>query len=254
LNQHSGTSGEIRLKWPLLGGATFAQQKFELTPEDRTQHFNFEIKPTSGQTIVQPLQIDVFDQGRCIHSQQLQFIKPLAWAFLGPFPDPEEKGLYLSLEPDKRIADLPQRPEISGGEWKIVEDGSCYDDFGVVDFNKVYGRTNEHWSEYATRDPAVVYAVTCVSTLPNHHLMMAFAGDDLLRAFINGKPLLQQNANAPLETTRMVLGVGVDFGRNYFVFKVPQTTLYWQLLFEPDNSCPYAQPYSAFPCPVSQWH
>ncbi|GAG52359.1 unnamed protein product [marine sediment metagenome] len=57
----------------------------------------------------------------------------------------------------------------------------------------------------------------------------------------------------PTSGARQVIGTPLDEGPNRFVFKVPQTGYYWQILFEPDTVFPYSHPEAFRPLPMKAW-
>jgi hypothetical protein len=237
-------------------GALFSRpvHEFRLTPERRTRLTEIEIVRLPPGGYLRPVKVEVYADGARVHSRVVNLVNPLAWAFLGPFPDPERRGLDLALPPDEMAGELHLLPEVPGFEWITVTDGSCYDEFGVVDLNRVFGLDNVPWAEKGKGcDPMVAYAVTCLPTSGARHACFAYAGDDCVRVWINGSVALSQDGNAPLETTRQVIGTRLESGLNRFVFKVPQTGYYWQILFEPDTTFPYSHPETFRPLPIRAW-
>jgi len=229
-------------------------QQLQLTPQTRSQIVSWDLNLTSGRSYLAPVVVDVFANETMIHSQRIDFIRPLMWAFLGPFPDPLQKGLDLELEPDANPAAVLTRPDFGAMKWKTVEDGSCYDDFGLVDLNRVYGLPTERYKETGgTAQPAVAYALTYVHLFGDHHFCTAFGGDDCVRVWHNSRPLLRVDSNVPLETSRQVVAVNALHGMNAFLFKVPQTEYAWQILFEPDGSFPYSHAEHFTRVPVDLW-
>jgi hypothetical protein len=251
LNGAGPVSGEIEVR--SARGQYADMRRFRLEADRRAEILTWDLPLSPHYGYFVPVEVRVLTTQGCVHAQSLSFIRPLAWAFLGPFPDPGRQGLNLALPPDDRLAELHRRPAFPGRGWTVVEDGSCYDEFGVVDLNKVFGLPNLRWDEQTPANPMVAYAVTVVRTAPSHHMPLAFAGDDCVQVWLNGRLLLRQEGNAPLETGRMVVGVETPPGFSRFVFKVPQTRFYWQLLFEPDPSRPYSHPDFLQPVPVAAW-
>jgi hypothetical protein len=241
------------------GAATSGQRRrggleLHLTRGQRTQFTEVKIERFFRGGYFLPVEVEVYAADVRVHSRTVNFVRPLDWAFLGPFPDPERKRLDLDLPPDAMTATLHLLPDIPGREWIRITDGSCYDEFGVVDLNRVYGLKNVPWREHGSGcDPKVAYAVTCLPSLGSRHACFAYAGDDCLRMWLNGRVALSQDGDAPLETTRQVIGTKLAEGLNVFVFKVPQTGYYWQLLFEPDTTFPYSHPETFRPLPMSAW-
>jgi len=253
LNGPAATSGTVKLRSDR--GRISRALPFTLTPEKRTLILvePLAFKPHNAYLI--PLAVEVDIDGQVVHSQRLDFIKPLAWTFLGPFPDPERKGLDLSLPVEAHIPTIRALPEVDGKRWIVIEDGSCYDEFGVVDLNKTFGLPNRPRTDRTAKEasPMVAYAVTCVPSFPNNHQSLAYGGDDCLLVWVNGRPLLRVDANMPLELSRQVVGTRTGWGRNTFVFKVAQSESYWQLLFEPDWNTPYGLQDFLVPLAVEQW-
>jgi len=248
LNGREAVAGQVELQSFRAGYSE--QREFRLTPEQRTHLLSWEITLRPQPGYFAPLQMRVELPSGCLQPQALNFIRPLAWAFLGPIPDPEGKGLDFVPRPEQQIATFPLLPKFPGLEWKTVEDGSCYNEFGVVDLNKVFGRPDEGWREGVKDRPEIAYAVTVVAMGANRHMPLVMAGDDCVQAWMNGKLLIRQPGNAPLETSRLVVGTDVMGGPTSFIFKVPQTRCYWQLLFEPETTLPYSYPYAFQPLPI----
>lgn len=253
LNGSEAVSGQVELQSPR--GGCFELRDFRLTPEKRTQLLAWELRlsPRTGYFV--PLQMRVLLPGGCAYQQSLHFIRPLPWAFLGPIPDPEGKGLDFVPPAERLVASFAALPPVGGLEWNVVDDGSCYDEFGVVDLNKVFGRPNERWREDAENRPEVAYAVTAlyIPAPDVHHMPLVLAGDDCVQAWHNGKLVVRQDGNAPIETSRLVVGVDMVLGQNVFAFKVPQTRLRWQLLFEPETTLPYSLGELFQPLPIRAW-
>jgi len=244
-------SSEVLVRIRSARGKLDLERKLRLTPEARTALFVEELALERFPGYFVPVQIDARVDGRLIASERLDFVSPFEWAFLGPIPDPAGEGLELVHEVETELGMAPRLEPVGGFEWKVVEDGSCYDELGVVDLNKVFGLPNLPWREGAPRpEPLVAYAATCVLSPGSEHTPLAFAADDCLAVWVNGRQLLRQKGNAPLETSRATVGTELRRGRNWFLFKVPQTVFLWQLLFEPDLGSPYGRPELIRPCPV----
>ncbi|MCX7804386.1 MAG: hypothetical protein N3A38_04255 [Planctomycetota bacterium] len=255
LNGSGSAEGRARVSGRAVAGGVI-EKSFRLDAARRTAFIRWDLRlrPRSG--YFQPVLVTVEAGGETICSQELNFIRPLPWAFLGPFRDEEGRGLRAELPPDWIVARLHELPAVEGAAWKIVEDGSCYDWMGVVDLNRVFGFPNERWRDEGApgRVPMVAYAVTCILGMPeDHHNVLAFAGDDAVRVWRNGEMILDCPVNSPLETKRQIVGVPMRGGKNFFVFKVPQTDYYWSLLFEPETNIPYGRQERFEPLQVRLW-
>lgn len=255
LNGEKAVSGSVDAACAASG--MYERGAFRLTPQKRTAVFNWKVERAESSSYSQVVYIVVHSGGRIIARQQVRFIRPLSWAFIGPFPDPLKQGLSLQTPADGRIADLRWLPTIPGYKWKIVEDGSCYDAFGIVDLNKVYGLPNQLW-HYKVKPkvkPMVAYAVTCLRAFGNdRHNMLEFGGDDMIQVWQNGRELLKYTTDIPIETQNHIAGVNMKKGYSFFVFKIPQSGYYWQLMFRPHRGSPYACREHFFGMPVGVWN
>jgi hypothetical protein len=252
LNGESPVSGRVVVRCP--SGGVNETRPFELTPKKRSHVMTFNLNLRARGAYLMPLRVEVFVGDELVHSQRIDFIRPLEWAFLGPFPDPEGKGLDLELPPDADVKRLRERPAFEGHEWKVVRDGSCYDSFGLVDLNKVFGIDNVLWSRRSGPQPSTVaYAVTGISSRGTRHDVFAFGGDDDVRLWVNGSLLLEARGGTPIELNRQVVGTALRRGVNIFAFKVVQRGFFWHVLMEPDNDFPYGRTDNFEPLSVDRW-
>jgi hypothetical protein len=234
-NAVESASCEVRIR--STRGQMLQRHSFDLTEDTPAQLHRWELSLSPGQLYLVPVVVDVFVNGSRAHSQTVNFYRPLSWAFLGPFPDPQSQGVDAVLPPDRMIDELYGTPAVDGYQWIHVDDGSCYDELGVVDLNKVFGLENRPRRRgMKTTDPVVAYAVTRIDGGRGaNHTGFAYGGDDAVQVWQNGEPLLKVNANLPLELSRQVVGTQLRPNANDFVFKIPQSESYWQLLFEVDE-------------------
>jgi hypothetical protein len=252
MNGASPVSGRVVVRCSY--GSFAVTRPIKLTPEKRAEIMTFDVKLRPRGVYLMPLRVEVFSGTELVYSQRIDFIRPLEWAFLGPFPDPDGKGLDLALAPDADISRLHQRPAYEGAEWKVVRDGSCYDSFGLVDLNKVFGLKSGSWSRRSGQKQAkVAYAVTGISSHRSRHDVFAFGGDDYVKLWLNGSPLLEARGGTPLELNRQVVGTPLKSGPNFFVFKVAQRGVFWHVLMEPDNDFPYGRSDNFIPLAADRW-
>jgi len=253
LNGREPVSGRVAVR--CRASSVSLSKEFALTPKRRGLYLTWDLKLAPHRLFLFPVEVEVTAEGRTVHKQEMLFINPLQWAFLGPAPDPKGKGLDLPHPFEKVLAKAGTLPEIEGWKWKIAADGSCYDEFGLVDLNKVFGRPNPGW-HYGDSgcEPVVAYAVTAVPGWGSPHDSYAYGGDDCVRVWQNGREILRVGANMPLEVGRQVVGTKIASGLNVFVFKVPQTGHYWHILFEPDRSFPYGRTENFYRTRLPWWH
>jgi hypothetical protein len=244
--------GRVVVRCPWASYYTAAE--FELSAGKRSELTVFDLSLTPRGQYLMPLRTEVYLSDELVHTQRIDFVRPLSWALLGPFPDPRAKGLDLELPPDGMIDRLHRRPEFKDHEWRIIEDGRCYNSLGVVDLNAAFGLPRERWSRRAQRGSRyVAYAVTAIASHGTRHDTLAFAFDDAGEVWLNGEPLLRARGCTPIELNRQVVGAKLRRGVNWFVFKVAQRGFYWHILMEPDNSFPYGRTDNFLPLPVDRW-
>ena len=109
-----------------------------------------------------------------------------------------------------------------GARWKLVEDGSCYDELGAVDMFKVFGRTQN----------AFAYAVTWIRAETRlHHRSFVFQADDTASLWIGGRPVASMPATLPKEANRLWSSAALRPGLNPVVIRIAQGSRYWGFRF-----------------------
>jgi len=193
----------VRCPWANL----YTAAAFELSADKRSELTAFDLAFSPRGPYLMPLRTEVYLSDELVHTQRIDFVRPLSWALLGPFPDPRAKGLDLELPPDGMIDQLHCRPEFKDHEWRIIEDGRCYNSLGVLDLNAAFGLPRERWSRRAqTGSRYVAYAVTAIASHGSRHDTLAFAFDDAGEVWLNGEPLLRARGCTPIELNRQVVG------------------------------------------------
>jgi len=235
-------------------GGAYETRPLALADAKRSEIMTFDLDLRPHGRYFMPLRTEVYRGAELVFSQRIDFIRPLEWAFLGPFPDPGKMGIDLDLPPDRKIDGLQALEAVDGREWIVVRDGSCYTDFGLVDLNKVFGLETDTWSYHPKQQPPMVaYALTAIRSGGSRHDVFAFGGDDEVKLWLNGSPLLEARGKTPLELNRQVVGTALRRGPNFFAFKVAQRGFFWHLLMEPDNDFPYGRTDNFAPLPVEMW-
>ncbi len=249
LNGAAPTSGTVRIESER--GHLQLARDFSLSPDKRSVLLEIPLLFEPDDFYLIPVSVETFTAAGLVGSQRIDFINPLAWAFIGPFFDRERKGLDAPLPPEEQILSLGALPAFPGMAWKVVSDGSCYDEFGVIDLNRVFGLPSQ---TPVQNPPLVAYAVTRIPHgFRNPHESLAYGGDDGLRVWMNGREIARADTGCPLEMNRMIMGTAMAPGGGTFVFKITQREGYWQILFEPESLSPYGQPESLRVLPIDQW-
>lgn len=186
-------------------------------------------------------------EGHPVYRTQMKFLKGHTWAFLGPFKDTAQrsKEVYrgtgslrelvqtcdsspakiaqLASSEDLKLNSLPLAAGFEKAEWKIIEDGSCYDWTGAIDLTSVYGKV----------DSAFAYAVTWIQaeTALNHR-SFNFQPDDSGWLWVNGHILAELPIDLPREANRLWTSAKLDRGQNPVVVKLAQNQRYWGFRFD----------------------
>lgn len=174
---------------------------------------------------------------RCVFQETIRFVKGPAWAFLGPFRGAAGRG---SMAPPMYPCD--QDPSLLAGrkgmaalgltnapaqgatvEWKVIDDGSCYDWTGAVDLLKVYGPSHDCFA----------YAVTWIQAETSlQHRSFGFQADDSAWLWMSGEFVVTLPANLPREANRLWSSARLDPGPNPVAVKISQRNGYWGFRFD----------------------
>lgn len=192
--------------------------------------------------------IEIVDQsGLVVFRETIPFLKGYSWAFLGPFKDflKSPKGVYrttgsirrLAMKCDKNpiqlanraapdalgLSELSLAPGHESLEWKVIQDGSCYDWTGAVDLGRVYGPVEN----------AFAYATTWVNAeIALNHRSFNFQPDDSGWLWVNGHFLAEMPADLPREANRLWTSAKLEPGPNPVVIKLAQNRRYWGFRFD----------------------
>jgi len=187
--------------------------------------------------------------GEVVFRQEVRFVKPFAWGFLGPFADSSggSRGLYRGTGNIRRLkhpcdrdpallakmrsleelglSEVPLAGSRAPGkaEWKVVADGSCCEWTGAVDLQRVYG----------TVGSAFAYAVTWVNAQTSlHHRSFSFQADDSGWLWMNGDFIAALPVDLPREANRLWSSGSLRPGPNPVVVKLTQNRRYWGFRLE----------------------
>jgi len=185
--------------------------------------------------------------GTVVLRTTVRFVKPCAWAFLGPFRDTsagshavyrftgairrlqqpcDDDPARLAARSDPATLGLAGLPAASGAEapaWRVIADGSCYDWSGAVDLLRVYGPT----------PPAFAYAVTWIEADAQlNHRSFLFQADDSGWLWVSGHLAVELPVDLPREANRLWTSVPLHPGVNPVVVKLTQNQMYWGFRFD----------------------
>ena len=178
--------------------------------------------------------------GTVVFRQEMRFVRPFAWAFLGPFPDGPEGARDERLRSGSvvdasvacerspmllaRLQDPTQlKLPAAGVAWKIVDDGSCCDWTGAIDLQKVYG----------LKEYVCAYAVTWLDSRSSaSRRLVSLQADDAAWLWVNGSFLVQMPMELPREANRLWTSGALRRGPNPVVIKLTQARAYWAFHFE----------------------
>ena len=229
-------TGEIGVRSPTARGLRVSGETSILCSADEPYAraaVGFEFGPGAhrgGHTVtLSVVDASVSGKRECVFRKAFSFLKPAAWAFLGPFPDPssgaagsadwptEEKLKALAKLADPAlIFDEPGAP--GAVDWRLIEDGSCYDELGAVDLFKVYGPTRNVYC----------YAVSWLySATKFPHRQVLFQSDDTAALWIDGRLISHVPAKLAKQHSRLWSGVALRKGLSPVVVKIAQAEGYW---------------------------
>ncbi len=204
--------------------------------------------PPEADRRIHEVTIEIQEQdGPTVFRTQIRFLKGHSWAFLGPFKDASQRSKQIyrgtgtlrelvqacDSSPSK-IAELASPADLKLGglalikgfekaEWKIIEDGSCYDWTGAIDLNRVYGQVST----------AFAYAVTWIQAdFALNHRSFNFQPDDSGWLWVNGHFLAELPIDLPREANRLWTSAKLKRGQNPVVVKLAQNQRYWGFRFD----------------------
>jgi len=177
--------------------------------------------------------------GKVVFRDAMRFVKPFAWAFLGPFREGSRRDSLQRMRTGRvvddarpaerspmllaRLQDVQQLGLGEPREWKIVADGSCCDWTGAVVLQKVYGPTEDSFA----------YAVTWLNARHStSRRLLSLQADDATWLWVNGFFLVQMPMELPKEANRLWTSAVLRRGPNPVVLKLTQAKRYWGFHFD----------------------
>ena len=141
------------------------------------------------------------------------------WRVLGPFPNPDGKGMATPYPPEAEPIDLTRAYDGAGGKvrWKSHVWAEP-----KVDFKKVFRPT----------DNVVGYAVCWVYSDRRRTASVELGSDDGCRVWLNRKVILSKPEPRSAGPRQDVVPISLPRGWSELLVKVGQTTGEWELYVE----------------------
>jgi hypothetical protein len=143
------------------------------------------------------------------------------WQVLGPFPNDGGTGFDRAYEPESRI-DLGRAYAPPGGQaalrWKpVMSDAS-----GFIDL----------FHQFQPNSNVCAYAVVYVKSPTARKALLSAGSDDGVKAWINGKLVLSNNATRGASPAQDQVPVGLNAGPNEVLLKITQGSGGWGFYFD----------------------
>jgi hypothetical protein len=141
------------------------------------------------------------------------------WWIIGPFDNPDGKGLKIDYPPEKEFDDSKTYPGRNGKtiSWRHINNKES----GYIDFTKLF-------REY---DLGVAYARGAIVMQQAIKMKIGIGSNDGVRLWINGKLLLDRQIERKAEPNQDVLEVNLNKGENEILLKIDQTGGGWGFFF-----------------------
>ena len=201
------------------GSARF-RLRLQIPKEPQVNRFDFVVRISSGADRLCEL-------ARSVHLA-------LPWVILGPFPDPEGKGVDGRWAPDRaltawRAGAMPA--PIPGRTWRVVDPAAAYTPTGFIDCARTLRTTSA----------GVAYLAVVLIAEDATDVMMRAGPDDAIALWLNGKRVLRDVHNLRPVRWSAQASVTVPAGESPLVAKIVQADVrrlkkavqqYWGFFFE----------------------
>ena len=142
------------------------------------------------------------------------------WWIIGPFDNPDEKGLQIVYPPEN---EFDTDKKYQGRKNHSISWKHYNSEFsGYIDFAKLYGELS---------DVGVAYARQIFEVSEETDLKIGVGSNDGVRLWINGKLVLDHKVARKAEPNQDVLTVPVKKGENIILLKIDQLGGGWGFYF-----------------------
>jgi hypothetical protein len=142
------------------------------------------------------------------------------WWIIGPFDNPDQKGLQVVYPPEK---EFDTDKTYHGRKNRSVTWKRYNNEFsGYIDLAKLYGELS---------DSGVAYARQTIEVTKDTDLRIGVGSNDGVRLWINGKLLLDKKVARKAEPNQDVLTVPLKKGKNTILLKIDQFGGGWGFYF-----------------------
>ena len=141
------------------------------------------------------------------------------WWIIGPFDNPNEKGLQIKYPPENEFEAEKQYDGKNGIpiKWKYFENKES----GYMDFIKLFKDKND----------GVAYARTTIDLKQNAKIKIGIGSNDGVKLWINGKLVHVNQIARKAEPNQDIVTVNMKKGKNDILIKIDQTGGGWGFYF-----------------------
>lgn len=141
------------------------------------------------------------------------------WWIIGPFDNPNEKGLQIKYPPENEFE--TEKPYVGKNEqtirWQHIENKES----GYMDFTKLFD----------DRIDGVAYARTTMESKQDGKIKIGIGSNDGVRLWVNGSVVLSNQIARKAEPNQDIIIVNLKKGKNDILIKIDQTGGGWGFYF-----------------------
>lgn len=141
------------------------------------------------------------------------------WWIIGPFDNPNEKGLHIKYPPENEFE--TEKPYVGKNDqtirWKHIENKES----GYMDFTKLFD----------DRIDGVAYARTTMESKQDGKIKIGIGSNDGVRLWVNGSVVLSNQIARKAEPNQDIIIVNLKKGKNDILIKIDQTGGGWGFYF-----------------------
>lgn len=141
------------------------------------------------------------------------------WWIIGPFDNPNEKGLLIKYSPENEFE--TEKPYVGKNDqtirWQHIENKES----GYMDFTKLFD----------DRIDGVAYARTTMESKQDGKIKIGIGSNDGVRLWVNGNVVLSNQIARKAEPNQDIIIVNLKKGKNDILIKIDQTGGGWGFYF-----------------------
>jgi len=193
------------------------EQTFHLPPGTPLAKVCFHISPKPDfARRPYPLFIRVQHASGKMMGQKAWLSRPFQWLVTNPLVCPKDSGLDTPCPLEAKAAKGFPGPA-EGVTWRLAGPDAVTP-FGLLDMRRAI----------ADKTYVMAYAYTRVASAKPAKALLDLRRDDMMRVWLNGKPVFAGTRQAPSAQTRQLVPVDLNAGQNHLLVKLCQCKNYWE--------------------------